>query len=379
MSDSPSPTSSGELVRAVYHLSGPEGEIPRRARDICVEQTVEFPEELIARQDIREGIIGRVVSIEPVRPELSEVTIGYPVGVVGTELPQLLNVLFGNISLQPGIRLMGFDLPRSLADGFRGPRFGRRGIRALLGAPTRPILGTAIKPMGLSPRELADLATDLALGGMDVIKDDHGLVDQAFCRFDERVARVAEAVARARSTTGRPCLYLPNVTGPSDEIERRARAAVDAGAGGLVVSPGLVGFDAMRRMADDADLAVPIFSHPALLGSFTVSPRQGIAHGALYGQINRLAGADACIFPSFGGRFAFTEDECRGIAEATRAPMGRIESIFPVPAGGMSLDRIPELRRFYGDDVILLIGGDLHRGGPDLVESCRSFGRRACD
>jgi ribulose-bisphosphate carboxylase large chain len=29
----------------------------------------------------------------------------------------------------------------------------------------------------------------------------------------------------------------------------------------------------------------------------------------------------------------------------------------------MSLDRVPELVEFYGHDVVLLIGGELHRDG----------------
>jgi ribulose-bisphosphate carboxylase large chain len=34
---------------------------------------------------------------------------------------------------------------------------------------------------------------------------------------------------------------------------------------------------------------------------------------------------------------------------------------------------VPELCRFYGRDSILLIGGDLHRHGPDLTENCHKF------
>ncbi len=47
--------------------------------------------------------------------------------------------------------------------------------------------------------------------------------------------------------------------------------------------------------------------------------------------------------------------------------------MFPVPAGGMSLDRVPEMAEFYGRDVIFLIGGDLHGYGPDLIATCRRF------
>ena len=32
---------------------------------------------------------------------------------------------------------------------------------------------------------------------------------------------------------------------------------------------------------------------------------------------------------------------------------------FTVPAGGMSIDRVPEMLDFYGRDIMLLIGGAL--------------------
>jgi ribulose-bisphosphate carboxylase large chain len=50
--------------------------------------------------------------------------------------------------------------------------------------------------------------------------------------------------------------------------------------------------------------------------------------------------------------------------------------VLPAPDGGMSLERVPEMMKFYGNDAILLIGGDLHRHGPDLAESCREIVRR---
>ena len=189
---------------------------------------------------------------------------------------------------------------------FKGPRFGRAGIRALTGVSDRALLGTAIKPMGLPPAGLAELAYQLALGGIDIIKEDHGLTDQPFAPFAERVPRCAEAVARANRETGYHCLYVPNVTAPADRIVARARQAKDWGAGGVMVAPGLTGWDTLRLLAEDDALALPILCHPALLGTFAVSPDQGMAHQVVFGQLPRLAGADATIFVNYGGRFSFS-------------------------------------------------------------------------
>ena len=352
---------SGERFSLVYHLSGPRAKAEETAADIAIEQTIEFPPDLVSDEEIRERIIGRVESLRELAENRFEAAISFAIEIAGVEITQLLNVAFGNISLKSSIRLVRFDLPESVLRFFRGPRFGRNGLRSLISVPTRPLLGTALKPLGLSPPEIAELAYKFALDGIDLIKDDHGLADQPFCRFDERVARAAEAVHRANEKTGRQSLYLPNVTAPLSEIRRRVRFAVDAGAGGLLIAPGLVGFDAMREIADDDSVALPILSHPAFHGSFVTHPAQGLSHFALFGQIPRLCGADACIFPHHGGRFPISRDECKDLAAGTGAPMAHLRPIFPMPAGGMRKERVPEIVDFYGPEVVLLIGGDLYR------------------
>jgi ribulose-bisphosphate carboxylase large chain len=368
---------SGELIRAEYLLSGARNltEARARARDVCLEQTAEYPEDLITSSYIKERIVGRVLDLERVTRHRYRALIGFPVEVAAGELTQLVNVLFGNISLKPGIRLVGFALPASMSQTFPGPRFGREGLRELLRVRGRPLLATALKPMGLSPPELAHLARQLALGGIDLIKDDHGLADQPFCPFGERVERCGEAVREANRATGLRSIYLANVTAPADEMKLRVEIARKAGAGGLLAAPGIIGLDAMRRIAADDSIGLPLLSHPAFQGSFTVHADQGISHGTLYGMLNRLAGADGAIFPNHGGRFSFSPGQCRDLVHGTEIDMPGIKPIFPVPAGGMSLERVPELLEFYGRDAILLIGGDLHRHGSDLVESCRAFRR----
>lgn len=369
---SPTLVLSGDRFFADYHLTGTEEAARTKASDICIEQTVEFPADLLPAGDIPDQIVGRVESFRSLSPDCFEAQISYAIEVVDDGLPQLLNVVFGNISIKPGIRLERFHLPESLLKTYRGPRFGRSGLRTLLNIKKRPLLCSALKPMGLSAAELARLGTDFVRGGVDLIKDDHGLADQSFCRFQERVGECARAINQAARVEGTTCLYCPNVTAPSDQIRQRIHFAKEAGAGGLLISPGLIGLDVMREIAEDDEVGLPIMCHPALLGSYVVGKTHGISHFALFGQILRLAGADACIFPNYGGRFAFSEEECRRLVEGTKEPMGHIKTSFPTPAGGMNLGRIEEMLRFYGNDMILLIGGDLHRHG-NLVDACRQF------
>lgn len=368
-------TLSGERLTATYLLTGDAATAREKAEDLCLEQTVEFPADLLPPGDIPDQVVGRLLDLQPAGAGAHRARIDFAVETTGGELTQLLNVLFGNISLKPGVRLVGLDLPLGLLGRFRGPRLGAAGWRERLGVPRRPLLCTAVKPMGLPAADLADLVYQFALGGIDLIKDDHGLADQPFAPFRERVARCAEAVARANRETGEACIYLPNLTGPADRLHDNARFAKDAGAGGLLFSPGLGGLDVMRALADDDGLDLPIMSHPAFQGSLVVEPTAGIAHGVIFGQLARLAGADATIFPNWGGRFSFTREECVEIIAGCITTMGEIKPILPAPGGGMTLSRVPEMLETYGQEVIFLIGGGLHRAGPDLVAGCRYFRR----
>ncbi len=360
---------SGDRLTAVYRIQGRAEVVLERARGLCVEQTVEFPADLLPPGLIPDAIVGRVEEVDQ-RGDHGLVSISYAVETTGSELPQLLNLLFGNTSLQPGVRLEDLSLPDAVLSWLPGPRYGVSGLRALLDAPERPLLASAVKPMGLSAEALADQAYALARGGLDLIKDDHGLADQPFCPFDERVARIAEAVRRANAETGGRCRYFANVSAPAHLLLERVERAREAGAEGLVLAPGLLGWDSLRMLAEHPQLDLPIMSHHALQGSFVASPDQGIAHRVLFGLLHRVIGADVVVFPNHGGRFSFSPAQCRAIAEACAAPLGDLRRALPAPAGGMRRERARELREFYGSDVVLLIGGDLHRHDHGLEAAC---------
>ena len=356
-----------------YVLTLARGEdAAHKAALIGLEQTVELPRALLTA-DLADRMAGRVEDVRLSGPRTARATLSYPVEAIGDDLPQCLNLLFGNISLKPGIRIVGIDWPAALLDAFGGPGHGVAGLRALTGARDRALLCTALKPIGLPARELAQRCEAFARGGIDIIKDDHGLTDQPFCPYRERVVACADAVARANAQTGKKSLYAPNITAPVLAIAERVRLAQDLGAGGLLVAPGLTGFDALRMLAADETVNLPLMSHPAWLGSLIVSPDSGVAHAVIFGQLQRLAGADASIYPNYGGRFAFSREECARIAEGCRMSMGRYPPIFPTPGGGMTLDRIPDLLALYGEDVLFLMGGGLYGRSLDLVDNARYF------
>ncbi|MCB0154325.1 MAG: ribulose 1,5-bisphosphate carboxylase large subunit [Anaerolineae bacterium] len=365
---------SGQRFTVTYRLvAADEAAATTKATGICLEQTVELPAQLLVGDDIQAEVVGRLERLSRLPDGHFEAVISYASETAGAELPQLLNVIFGNSSMQRGIQVIRFDLPDSLLAAYPGPRFGRAGLRRFVNVPERPLLCTALKPMGLAAPDLAHLAHQFALGGIDLIKDDHGLANQMFAPFEERVQRCAEAVNTANAQSGQRCLYLPNITGPADRVIERAYFAKAAGAGGVMLAPGLAGLDFIRLLAADDSFGLPLLSHPALRGSFVSNDNQGLAYGLSCGQLPRLAGADASIYVNFGGRFGFSRAGCRHITETTGEPMGHLLPIFPCPGGGMTLENLPEMVDFYGREVILLIAGGLYGHGPNLGDNCRRF------
>ena len=370
---------SGSRFTVHYRIAGSKRDAEAKSEALRYEQTVEFPAELTPAGDIADHIVGRIEGFEARDDGAHDVRVSYADEAAGGELPQFLNILFGNSSMTPGVRVERIEPSSVILANFRGPRFGTAGLRDVLGVRDRPLLMTALKPMGLSNENLAKIAYDCALGGIDIIKDDHGLANQPITDFEERVRLCTDAVARANRETGYRSVYAPNITGPARDLEQRARFAKEQGAGSVLYMPGLAGFDGMRTLADDEDFGLPIISHPAFYGSFVTSPDNGFSHYALYGQLQRLAGADSSIYPNFGGRFSFSREECVSIVRGCTDAFGDTRPIFPTPGGGMNMKSIPEMRSVYGRDVIYLIGGGLHRHSDDLVENARHFRRLVTD
>ncbi len=362
---------SGERFTVSYLISDSDAEA--RARHLIVEQTIEFPEHLVPDDSIREHIIGRIERLASVSDAAAVVDVSYSAESSGFTLPQLLNLIFGNISLQPGVRVAEIKLPDSMLGLFKGPRFGRDGLRERVGEAEYPIFCTALKPMGLSSSSLAAQAAEYVNGGFHIIKDDHGLADQPTAPFRERVPRILDSVNEANARNGSSTLYVPSLNSPSERLVDDAKWAVELGAGGLMLLPGISGMDTMRRFAEDDDIAVPILAHPAMMGSYVSSPVSGMAHSVIFGQLSRLAGADATIFPNFGGRFSFLESECLEIAAQTVAPMANIKANFPAPGGGMRVENVPDMVRAYGRDVMFLVGGALHDGDEGVAARCENF------
>jgi len=355
-----------ERLLATYHITAAPQDIEARAQALALEQSVEMPEAAITREEIRSTTLGRVHGITPRDAQTFEVTLSLAASTTGHETGQLMNMLFGNCSLQPDVRLVDVDLPSSLLAAFPGPRFGIEGIRERLEAPQRALTCTALKPQGLDAESLAALCGTFAEAGIDIIKDDHGIANQEYSPFAARVKACQRAVRAAISRTGRKCFYAPSLSGSPDQIRAQLALAAEEGVEMVLAAPMLMGLPVFQQLAREV-FPGPVLAHPALTGAL------GIAPPLFLGRLFRLFGADAVIFPNFGGRFSFSLEACHALVSAARDPWSHLRPALPVPAGGMSVERVPEMIAAYGTDCMLLIGGNLLSAREAMPARSREF------
>ncbi|HRE14129.1 MAG TPA: ribulose 1,5-bisphosphate carboxylase, partial [Usitatibacteraceae bacterium] len=171
------------------------------------------------------------------------------------------------------------------------------------------------------------------------------------------------AIDQANRETGGRTIYAPTLSGRPREWRAQLRIAKDYGVKAALVAPMLVGLPAFVELREDTDLA--LLAHPALAGASRIAPP------VLLGTLFRLFGADATIFPNHGGRFSYSRETCLALCDAARGPLEGMAPILPVPAGGMTVERVPEMLAGYGPDTMLLIGGGLLSAGDGLLAKSR--------
>lgn len=353
-------------LTAIYHVRGDARSIEGRARAIAVEQSVEMPISAIDDRFVLAEILGQVEAIRDHGEGVFEVRIALASATTGLEAGQLMNMLFGNSSIHGDVVLHDVIFPPDVTAAFGGPHHGLDGLRERVQAHGRAMTCSALKPQGVSPQRLADLAARLARGGLDFIKDDHGLADQAYSRFADRVRACASAVREAGDATGRATRYVPSLSGNLDQLRRQIDTAREVGIDTVLVAPMIVGLPAFHALAREHP-GTAFMAHPAMAGAARIAPP------LLLGKLFRLLGADATIFPNHGGRFGYSADTCRQLAHEARAPWDGLRASVPVAAGGMTPERVPEMLDFYGPEVMLLIGGGLLAARERLTEATAAF------
>ena len=369
-----------DLTATYFFIPGTDTSPEQAAQAIADEETTGTWTDLTTRKDYIQYLDGTVESVEKVHAGYIT-TIHYPYEIFEPgNIPQYLSVVAGNLfglGRLDGVRLLDIKVPSGLITG-EGPKFGITGVRKIVGTEDRPHVGTIIKPkVGLNPKDTAEVAYQAAIGGVDLIKDDETLTDQAFCPMGERVFEVMTKLDDAMEETGRTILYAVNVTSGADKIIENARRALSYGANMVMVDVITAGFSAVQALASESSINVPIHVHRTMHAAITRNPLHGIAMRPI-ARLVRIAGGDQLHTGTVSGKMGHNKEEVIGDNNALKGDFSDLLPVFPVASGGLHPGKVEAELSSLGTDIVLQAGGGIH-GHPEGTAAGATAMRQAVD
>ncbi len=313
-------------------------------------------------------------------PPLYIIQVAFPMANMGDSLPMMLSTIFGNISASGMLKFIDCAFPKKYIEKFQGPKFGVEGIREVLGVKDRPLLNAMIKPnIGWTPEEGAEIFYNAAKGGVDIIKDDELMpADESFCSLKERVTRFMEKEKQVFEETGERTLYSVNITDSVDKIKDNAYRAIEYGANSIMLNVYTAGHGALKMLADDPNINVPILAHVDFVGAYASSTYTGISAPLIIGKITRLAGGDFQINGHPWGKFPIAYKTFYRSFKFFTQPWWNIKPMMYACSGGTTQLAVRNCVDALGTDIILAAGGGVH-GHPDGSEAGARSMRQAID
>ena len=297
------------------------------------------------------------------RIEGNLVKIAYPIELFEQgNMPNILSSVAGNVfglKALKNLRLTDIELPAELLKGFKGPKFGIKGIRNLLKVAERPLVGTIIKPkLGLKTVDHARVAYEAWAGGCDIVKDDENLSSQRFNPFEERVVKTLESRDKAEEETGERKVYMVNLTAETETMLKRAEYVLDHGGEYVMVDILTCGWSALQTLRNQ-NFKLVIHAHRAGHAAFTKNPKHGIAMRAI-AKVARVIGVDQLHVGTVVGKMSETKEEVLKNIDALKAEMSRLKPVMPVASGGLHPRLVPALMETFGKDFVIQAGGGIH-------------------
>lgn len=313
-------------------------------------------------------------------PPMYIVQIAFPMANMGDSIPMMLSTVFGNISASGMVKFIDCAFPKKYVEKFQGPKFGVEGIRKILGIKDRPLVNAMIKPnIGWTPDEGAEIFYNAAKGGVDIIKDDELLpADEDFCPLKDRVPKFMAKEKQVFEETGEHTLYAVNITDSTDKIKDNAYRALEYGANCIMLNVYTSGHGALKMLADDPNINVPILAHVDFVGAYASSTYTGMSAPLVIGKLTRLAGGDFQINGHPWGKFPVSYKVFYRSFKFFTQPWWNIKPMMYACSGGTTQLVVKDLIGALGTDIILAAGGGVH-GHPDGSEAGARSMRQAID
>jgi len=301
------------------------------------------------------------------------VSLAFPVVNFGSRIPNLLSTVAGNLFEIVdfiSVRLIDLRFSKDFIQQFKGPKFGIKGTREVVGVSDRPLVGCIMKPdVGLKPDQMASLFYQAAKGGLDLLKDDElygAMGPKEYSPLDERVTKVMEALDKANSEKNEKTLYAVNITDEVGRLLENADLVQRHGANCIMINFLTVGLSALRMLAEDPSVKVPLHCHRDMFAALTRPPQHGVSTTVLT-KICRMAGGDQIHVGSVRGKMYEHEELVAQTVQTCVYPMKHIQPALPVASGKNHAGTIAITVQKLGMDVLIAAGGGVfgHPMGPE--------------
>ncbi|VVB83719.1 Ribulose bisphosphate carboxylase [uncultured archaeon] len=342
----------------------------------------------VSGQEYVEKLRAKVFSIKG-----NYVKIAYPEALFERDnVPNILSSIAGNIfgmKAVKTIRLEDASFPKSILNGFKGPKYGIGGIRKMMRVSNRPLVGTIIKPkIGLNTEHHSESAYESWIGGCDIVKDDENLASQKFNMFENRLTKTLEMADKAESETGERKGYFVNVTAETKEMIKRAQLVENQGGKFVMIDILTAGWAAVQTLRE-ANFKMAIHAHRAMHAALDRNPEHGMAMMVI-ADFARVIGVDTLHIGTGIGKLEGDiktikelqeEIEKMKVAETKKRlaqKWANIKPVLGVSSGGLHPRYVPFLIKNLGKDLVIQAGGGIH-GHPFGTEAGARAMRQAVD
>jgi ribulose-bisphosphate carboxylase large chain len=381
-------------ILVLHWVKGTES-IEKLAEALAAESSVGTWTELkTINTEVFENLRARVFRLDKVSDNSGFVWLAYPLGHFDIKnLLQILASIRGNVyglNELESLRFMDIYFPPKLQEQFSGPGVGLEGIRKRIGTDTnrRPHMGTIVKPkVGLAPKEWAKVAYEAYLGGVDFVKDDENLVDQDFCKWEERLAEMVKVVDKIKSETGRNVMYSPNITDRHTRMLERMDHLKSVGWDVVMLDVYMIGYSSLIDIVEEFKKNKFII-HAHRAGHTAEARGEFGCSFAVFAKLWRLIGVDQLHTGTGIGKMEGSPAVVRRYAEICRNDEleqslhllsldykwhNNIKAVMPVASGGLNAGLVDGLVEIFGKDVVIQAGGGIHGHPGGTTSGARSI------
>jgi len=292
--------------------------------------------------------------------EKNVIKFGYNTKYV-TTLQQILNLLaLHDIPILDALLVEDICFPKKFIRKFKGPKFGRDGIRKLLNVKDRPVLQTVLLPEeNLNIQIVKDLCKRLFVAGTDEMADHRTMIEN-LQNFRDRVETIIQITDEIKTDFGQK-LYYFHIYGENYEEKLDILKGVQSKSIGIGLDPLTLGFPLAFKIINKYKW--PVLLGWILYGPFTKYAKRGISkEGELLSgfgismnvllKFYILLGGDEIhlAYPSFDPSEEWkTKIQC----DILNYYFKELKKPFPVLIGGINPLNASSLIKICGKDIVL--------------------------